>query len=92
MSVGQIIIIGVAALLILSSVDLSSFFKNIKNSLPKTNPSPKPTVVPVADHKDDLVEVVKKWDDLKETCESLGLKEAVDKLNEIFPVLIKVDK
>lgn len=92
MSVGQIIIIGVAVLLILSSVDLSSFFKNIKDSLPKTNPSPKPAVVPGADHKDDLVEVVKKWDDLKETCESLGLKEAVDKLNEIFPVLIKVDK
>lgn len=92
MSTGQIIIIGVAALLILTSVDFSSLFNTIKGSLPKSNPSPKTVVTPVSDGKDDLVEVVKKWDDLKETCESLGLKDAVDKLNEIFPVLIKVDK
>ena len=94
MSTGQIIILGVGLLIVLSSVDFSSLFKAIKNSLPKQNPSIKPVinVEAVENSKEDLVEVVKKWDDLKDTCESLGLKEAVDKLNEIFPMLIKVDK
>jgi hypothetical protein len=100
MSTAQIIILGIGVLIVLSSVDLSALFNKVKESF-KSNPdeyqpkvvpvTPTPPVSPVQE-KDDLVEVVKKWDDLKDTCESLGLNEAVEKLNEIFPMLIKVDK
>ena len=97
MSTAQIIILGVGVLIVLSSVDLSALFSKVKESL-KANPDgyqPKTVTVPPVspvEEKDDLVEVVKKWDDLKDTCESLGLNEAVEKLNEIFPMLIKVNK
>ena len=101
MSTAQVVILGVGVLIVLSSVDLSALFSKVIESL-KTNPDgyqpvPTPktvTVPPVSpvEEKDDLVEVVKKWDDLKDTCESLGLNEAVEKLNEIFPMLIRVDK
>lgn len=97
MSILQIIIIAIGVLIVLSSFD----FNSIKQYLTQNKPTPQPQVVtpPVApvkvevvNHKDDLVQVVQKWDDLKDTCDQLGLKEAVDKLNEIFPMLIKVDK
>lgn len=101
MSTAQIVILGIGVLIVLSSVDLSALFNKVKESF-KSNPNgyqpvPTPKVVPAppvspVQEKDDLVEVVKKWDDLKDTCESLGLNEAVEKLNEIFPMLIKVNK
>jgi hypothetical protein len=101
MSTAQIIILGVGVLIVLTSFDLKSLFNKAKESL-KANPdgyqpvpTPKTVTVPPVSpvqEKDDLVEVVKKWDDLKETCAVLGLNEAVEKLNEIFPMLIKVDK
>ena len=101
MSTAQVVILGIGVLIVLTSVDLSTLFNKVKDSL-KTNPdgyqpvpTPKVNTVPPSNpiqEKDDLVEVVKKWDDLKDTCESLGLNEAVEKLNEIFPMLIKVDK
>jgi hypothetical protein len=97
MSTGQLIILGIGAVIILTSVDFTSLFNSVKNSIPEVPkpapvPTPKPSVPVVVEEKDDLVEVVKKWDDLKDTCEELGLNEAVEKLNEIFPMLIKVDK
>ena len=95
MSTAQIIILGVGVLIVLSSVDLSALFNKVKESLKTNPPTPKAVTVPQVSpvqEKDDLVEVVKKWDDLKETCVVLGLNEAVEKLNEIFPMLIKVDK
>lgn len=96
MSTGQLIILGIGVVIVLTSVDFTSLFNSVKNSIPEVPkptpvPTPKPSV-PIVDDKDDLVEVVKKWDDLKDTCEELGLNEAVEKLNEIFPMLIKVDK
>jgi len=97
MSTGQLIILGIGVVIVLTSVDFTSLFNSIKNSIPEVPkpapvPTPKPSVPVVVEEKDDLVEVVKKWDDLKDTCEELGLNEAVEKLNEIFPMLIKVDK
>ena len=97
MSTGQLIILGIGVVIVLTSVDFTSLFNSIKNSIPEVPkpapvPTPRPSVPVVVEEKDDLVEVVKKWDDLKDTCEELGLNEAVEKLNEIFPMLIKVDK
>jgi hypothetical protein len=88
MSTGQLIIIGLGAILILSSLDLSALLKRVENKIPITPSS----VVNPQPQKSDLITVVQKWDDLKKTCVSSGLTEATAKLDEIFPMLIKVDK
>jgi len=82
MSTGQIVIIGLGVIMVLSSLDLSSLFNKIPSS------SPSPAVKP----KNDLIAVVQKWDDLRNVCIINGLTEATTKLDEIFPMLIKVDK
>ena len=82
MSTGQIIIMGLGAMIVLSSLDLSSLLNKIPS------PSPAPAVKP----KNDLIAVVQKWDDLRNVCIINGLTEATAKLDEIFPMLIKVDK
>ena len=84
MSTGQIIIIGLGAIMILSSLDIASLLTKIRSN-PVIKPQPQP-------QKSDLIAVVQKWDDLKNICVSNGLTEATAKLDEIFPMLIKVDK
>lgn len=86
MSTGQIIIIGLGVLMVLSSLDLPSLLKKVENKIP--SPSPSPIIKP----KSDLIAVVQKWDDLRTICVVNGLTEATAKLDEIFPMLIKVDK
>jgi hypothetical protein len=88
MSTGQIIIIGLGAIMILSSLDIGSLLPKVENKTP-LNPVIKPQPQP---QKSDLIAVVQKWDDLKNICVSNGLTEATAKLDEIFPMLIKVDK
>lgn len=86
MSTGQIIIIGLGAMMILSSLDITSLLAKVENKTPST-----PTINPKP-QKSDLITVVQKWDDLKNICVANGLTEATAKLDEIFPMLIKVDK
>lgn len=93
MSTGQIIFLGLGIIIILSSFDFSSLLKKIEqkaNNIDIPNIIP-PPVVPV-DTKDNLVEIVQKWQSLKDACEENNLSEAVITLDEIFPMLIKVDK
>lgn len=95
MSTGQIIFLGLGIIIILSSFDFSSLLKKLEKKaneidIPNIIPSPAP-VVPV-NTKDNLVEMVQKWQVLKDACEENNLSEAVTKLDEIFPMLIKVDK
>jgi hypothetical protein len=93
MSTGQIIFLGLGIIIILSSFDFSSLLKKIEQKahnidIPNITPTP---VVPV-DTKDNLVEIVQKWQSLKDACEENNLSDAVITLDEIFPMLIKVDK
>jgi hypothetical protein len=93
MSTGQIIFLGLGIVLILSSFDFSSLLKKIEKKaseidIPNITPSP---IAPV-DTKDNLVEIVQKWQSFKDACEENNLSEAVITLDEIFPMLIKVDK
>ena len=95
MSTGQIILLGLGIVLILSSFDFSSLLKRIEKKaseidIPNITPTPAP-IAPV-DTKDNLVEIVQKWQSFKDACEENNLSEAVIKLDEIFPMLIKVDK
>jgi len=93
MSTGQIIFLGLGIVLILSSFDFSSLLKKIEKKaseidIPNITPAP---IAPV-DTKDNLVEIVQKWQSFKDACEENNLSEAVITLDEIFPMLIKVDK
>ena len=74
--------------MVLSSLDIGSLLPKMENKIP-SNPVIKPQPQP---QKSDLIAVVQKWDDLKNICVSNGLTEATAKLDEIFPMLIKVDK
>jgi hypothetical protein len=94
MSTGQIIFLGLGLAIILSSFDFSSLLKKLEKKaseidIPNIIPTPAPTPV---ETKDNLVEIVQKWQVLKDACEENNLSEAVVKLDEIFPMLIKVDK
>jgi hypothetical protein len=93
MSTGQIIFLGLGIVMILSAFDFSSLLKKIQqkaNNIDIPNIAPAP-ITPV-DTKDNLVEIVQKWQSFKDACEENNLSEAVITLDEIFPMLIKVDK
>lgn len=87
MSSGQLIFLGLGVIMILSSVDLSAIYKlaEMKNTNIVTPPK---TVA----SNDDLILVVTKWSEFKDICVKNNLTEAVTKLDEIFPMLIKVDQ
>jgi hypothetical protein len=92
MSTGQIIFLGLGIVLVLSSFDFSSLLKRLEK---KANEIDIPNIIPApspVNTKDNLVEIVQKWQVLKDACEENNLSEAVTKLDEIFPMLIKVDK
>ena len=94
MSTGQIIFLSLGIIVILSSFDFSSLLKRLEKKaseidIPNIIPAPAPVAV---NTRDNLVEIVQKWQVLKDACEENSLSEAVIKLDEIFPMLIKVDK
>ena len=90
MSTFQFVLLCVGAFIVLTSFDLTPIWNGLKGLVSRA----KLPDVPSFDvsEGDNLIEVVKKWDDLKDACEKNGLTEAVTKLNEIFPVLIKAEK
>ena len=45
---------------------------------------------PHDDHEDCLRELVDKWEDLADCCHDCGVHDACNKLEEVFPMLIKV--
>lgn len=85
MSLGQLLFLGLGAVMILSSFDLSSLTKLVEKKV--TPPAPKQVT-----SNDDLILVVTKWSEFKDICVKNNLTEAVTKLDEIFPMLIKVDQ
>ena len=88
MSTGQVFFLVLGGLIFLSSFDFSSLLKKVENKVENINISNPPKI----QNTDSLVDIVQKWQILKNTCEKNNLTEAVSKLNEIFPMLIKADK
>lgn len=89
----QFVLLTIAAFITLTSFDLKPLFSDIKSKLWSIK-IPNKVDLPMElleNDEDNLIDVVKKWDALKDACEAQGLTEAVSKLNEIFPVLIKVE-
>ena len=84
MSTVQLIFLFLGIIVILSSLDFSTLLQGAKQNIKS------PTVQ--IDDKNALVNIVQKWEILKDSCKENNLTEAVAKLDEIFPMLIKVDK
>ena len=55
----------------------------------KIDPKEKNRVV-LCDENLDLTNIVCKWECLADACEYMGLEEASAKLDEVFPLLIKI--
>lgn len=77
------ILIGLGILLI-NFVDFNWLVDKVLNNKPdKTTPE-----VPELELNDKLfLSIVDLWYKLKESCEAYGLKNAADKLDEVFPLL-----
>lgn len=84
----------IVILLLAGGFALSSFWPSIKTMLDKANAKPevKPEVTPesIVDHPDcdELVCIVKCWEELKESCEAKGLTSATKELEKIFPLFV----
>jgi len=73
-----------AGILIVSMVDLNYVVSKIKSYL--VWPFPKKEVKVVAEEV-EFLEIVDLWHKLKGSCSEYGLKEATEKLDEVFPLL-----
>jgi hypothetical protein len=97
----QYLILAVGVLLVLSNINVSgigraaiNFGNSVKNVFSRI-PAPHmpdikiPQVNFPVNHEHGLVELVQQWETLKQSCIDNNLTDAVKKLDEIFPTLIK---
>jgi hypothetical protein len=86
----RIAAVSIAALLLVSTFDLSSYWNGVKQWFVK-KPKPVVVVTPEDDEVDGVtekpfLEIVDLWYSLKEKCTEEGLDRAVEKLDEVFPL------
>ena len=92
MSTFEFVLLCVGAFIVLTSFDLTPIWNFVKN---KVSSVKMPTVEDLSigsdavEAEDPLIDIIIKWSALKDSCEAEGLTDAVNRLNEIFPVLIK---
>ena len=72
-----------AAVLLLSNFDYSGIVNYAKGVFKRT---PRPVPVPEKETV-SFLETVESWHVLRNNCEINGLKEAIDKVDEVFPLL-----
>lgn len=81
----KIVALSIGALLILSNfVRVDSLLAKI---LPKKKVKPLAEVVVDTKEDEKFLDIINLWYQLKDNCDSYGLKLAVDKLDEVFPLL-----
>jgi hypothetical protein len=83
--------VAIAALLLVSSFDISGYWNSIKSWFAK-----KPKTVVVPDEEDGVtdkpfLEIIDLWYSLREKCTNEGLDRAVEKLDEVFPLFNSED-
>jgi hypothetical protein len=78
----RLIAIVVASGLLLSSFDYSLVTSYVKNLFKRT-----PRVAPATNKEVEFLDVVESWHTLKNQCKELGLEAALEKLDEVFPLL-----
>jgi hypothetical protein len=79
----RVIAVTLAAVLLISNFDYSGIVNYIKSIFKRT---PKPAPAPEAENV-SFLETVESWHVLRHNCEINGLKEAVEKVDEVFPLL-----
>ena len=80
----RIAAIAVASLLLLSGANYQPLLGWIKSFFKKKNITPLNSSV-------QFLDVVSSWHTVKEQCVELGLSEAAEKLDEVFPLLNSED-
>ncbi|NBO99236.1 MAG: hypothetical protein EBU90_03790 [Proteobacteria bacterium] len=85
-------ILKITALIIGGLILLSNFVKVdaiLAKLLPKKKNKPVTPTAPETTSNDDekFLHIINLWYQLKESCDSYGLKLAVEKLDEVFPLL-----
>lgn len=74
MSTFQIILLAVGGLVLFSLVDVKEIFTGSKSK----------------QDDGDFLRIVRDWETFKESCDNKGLVEASIKLDEIFPLLVRL--
>ena len=85
--VTQVACVALGALLIASNfIKLNTVTDWVKNIL-----KPKPLGVPLVKEGEvsAFIDIISNWYELKESCKTLGLSEACDVLDQVFPLLNK---
>jgi hypothetical protein len=77
--------VGLAASLLLSTVDLGSVLSKVKGLFKW--PFKREVVVVEPNAEAQFLHTVDLWHKLKTSCDEQGLKEAAEKLDEVFPLL-----
>tara|TARA_B100001564_G_C20457435_1_gene586378 strand:+ start:118 stop:399 length:282 start_codon:yes stop_codon:yes gene_type:complete len=78
--------VGLAAALLLSAVDFGAAFSKVKGVF-KWPFKKREIVVVEPDPEVQFLHIVDLWHKLKTSCDEQGLKEATEKLDEVFPLL-----
>lgn len=80
----RLVAITIAAALLLSNFDYSPVLSYVKNFLKRRKPE-----VIVVDNEEttDFLDVVESWNTLRNQCKELELVSALEKLDEVFPLL-----
>jgi|AOAMet1_04_M0_20_1038515.scaffolds.fasta_scaffold44273_1 hypothetical protein len=83
----RIVAVVIAASLLFSSINYSKIVTLVTDLIPM--PKPKPEVVPTVPEVEEVtfLEIVDSWHTLRNQCEAYGLTEAVEKIDEVFPLL-----
>ena len=84
----RIVALLVAATLVLSYVDYGSSWNYIKSLLVFKK---KPKEETESETEISFLEIVDLWYKLKDKCDGYGLEQAVEKLDEVFPLLNEGD-
>jgi len=80
----RIAAIVIAGTLLLSTVDYSSALEKITKLFTR---KPKTVIDVDVEATVSFLEIVESWHLLRSQCEEYGLKEAVEKVDEVFPLL-----
>lgn len=84
----RVVAVALAGALLLSTVNYGPVWSKVKSWFKR---SPKPDDVEVISEETSFLEIVESWHTLRHQCDTYGLNEAVEKIDEVFPLLNSED-
>ena len=85
----RVVAVAVAGALLLSTVNYSGAWEKIKKFFAR---KPRNVIEIEVEDTVSFLEIVESWHVLRSQCEEYGLKEAVEKIDEVFPLLNTEEK